>query len=207
MRIVCLDLEGVLIPEVWINVAERTGIPELRRTTRDEPNYDVLMKQRLAILGQHGLGLAQIQQVIEGMDPLPGARAFLDALRERYQVVILSDTFYEFAQPFMRKLGWPTLFCHWLSVDAQGRIADYHLRQKDPKRHAVRALRDLNFHVVAAGDSYNDTSMLGEAHAGILFRAPENVVREFPAFRHVPERYDELASEIAAAFDRVAVAR
>lgn len=200
MRIVCLDLEGVLIPEVWINVAERTGIPELRRTTRDEPNYDVLMKQRLAILDRHGLGLPQIQHVIDGMDALPGAREFLDALRERYQVVILSDTFYEFAQPFMRKLGWPTLFCHWLEVDGGGRITDYHLRQKDPKRHAVRALRDLNFQVVAAGDSYNDTSMLGEAHAGILFRAPEKVVREFPAFRHVPERYDELAGAIAAAF-------
>jgi phosphoserine/homoserine phosphotransferase len=206
MRIVCLDLEGVLIPEVWISVAERTGIPELRLTTRDEPNYDVLMKRRLAILEQHKLGLAQIQQVIESMEPLPGARAFIDGLRERYQVVILSDTFYEFAQPFMRKLGWPTLFCHWLSVDGSGRITDYHLRQKDPKRHAVRALRDLNFQVVASGDSYNDTSMLAEAHAGILFRAPENVVREFPAFKHVPEEYDELAAEIGAAFGRIASA-
>ena len=186
-------------------MAERTGIPELRLTTRDEPNYDVLMKRRLGILDQHGLGLAQIQQVIETMDPLPGARAFLDGLRERYQVVILSDTFYEFAQPFMRKLGWPTLLCHWLSVDPQsGRITDYHLRQKDPKRHAVRAFRDLNFQVVASGDSYNDTSMLAEAHAGILFRAPENVVREFPTFKHVPERYEELAAEIGAAFGRIA---
>ena len=184
-------------------MAERTGIPELRLTTRDEPNYDVLMKRRLGILEQHGLGLAQIQQVIEGMDPLPGAREFLDGLRERYQVLILSDTFYEFAQPFMRKLGWPTLFCHWLSVDERGRIVDYHLRQKDPKRQAVKALRSLNFQVVASGDSYNDTSMLGEAHAGILFRAPENVVREFPAFKHVPELYDELAVEIGAAFARI----
>jgi phosphoserine/homoserine phosphotransferase len=203
MRIVCLDLEGVLIPEVWISVAERTGIPELRLTTRDEPNYDVLMKRRLGILEQHGLGLAQIQQVIEGMDPLPGAREFIDGLRERYQVLILSDTFYEFAKPFMRKLGWPTLFCHSLSVDERGRIVNYHLRQKDPKRHAVEALRSLNFQVVASGDSYNDTSMLGAAHAGILFRAPDNVVREFPAFKHVAEEYDELATEIGAAFARI----
>src|SRR4051794_7652372 len=145
MRIVCLDLEGVLIPEVWINVAERTAIPELRLTTRDIPDYDVLMKRRLGILDQHGLGLPQIQEVIEGMDTMPGAREFLDQLRERYQVLILSDTFYEFAQPFMRKLGWPTLFCHSLDVEAHGRIADYRLRQKDPKRQAVRALRGLNF--------------------------------------------------------------
>jgi phosphoserine/homoserine phosphotransferase len=203
MRIVCLDLEGVLIPEVWINVAERTGIPELRLTTRDVPDYDVLMKRRLGILDQHGLGLPQIQQVIEGMDPLPGAREFIDGLRARYQVIILSDTFYEFAQPFMRKLGWPTLFCHSLEVDPAGRITNYRLRQKDPKRHAVEALRSLNFWVVASGDSYNDTSMLGAAHAGILFRAPANVVREFPAFRHVPEEYTELSAEIDAAFSRI----
>lgn len=202
-KIVCLDLEGVLIPEVWINVAERTGIPELRLTTRDVPDYDVLMKRRLGILDQHGLGLAQIQQVIEGMDPLPGAREFIDGLRARYQVIILSDTFYEFAQPFMRKLGWPTLFCHSLEVDPAGRITHYRLRQKDPKRHAVEALRSLNFQIVASGDSYNDTSMLGAAHAGILFRAPDNVVREFPAFRHVPEEYAELAAEIDAAFSRI----
>jgi phosphoserine/homoserine phosphotransferase len=203
MRIVCLDLEGVLIPEVWINVAERTGIPELRLTTRDVPDYDVLMKRRLGILDQHGLGLPQIQQVIEGMDPLPGAREFVDGLRARYQVIILSDTFYEFAQPFMRKLGWPTLFCHSLEVDPTGRITHYRLRQKDPKRHAVEALRSLNFQVVASGDSYNDTSMLGAAHAGILFRAPANVVREFPAFRHVSEEYTELSAEIDAAFSRI----
>src|SRR4029079_8472398 len=171
-------------------------IPELRLTTRDVPDYDVLMKGRLGILDQHGLGLPQIQQVIEGMDALPGAREFIDALRARYQVIILSDTFYEFAQPFMRKLGWPTLFCHSLEVDPAGRITNYRLRQKDPKRHAVEALRSLNFQVVASGDSYNDTSMLGAAHAGILFRAPDNVVREFPAFRHVPEEYAELSAEI-----------
>ena len=201
MRIVCLDLEGVLIPEVWISVAERTGIPELRLTTRDVPDYDVLMKQRLALLDRHGLGLPKIQEVIEGMEPLPGARAFLDRLRERYQVVILSDTFYEFAAPFMRKLGWPTLFCHSLAVEADGRVSDYLLRQRDPKRQAVRALHGLNFRIVAAGDSYNDTTMLAEADAGILFRAPENVVRDFPEFPCV-DTYEALDAEISAAFDR-----
>jgi len=199
MRIVCLDLEGVLIPEVWISVAERTQIEELRLTTRDMPDYDALMRRRLGILDQHGLGLPQIQAVIAGMDPLPGARECLDALRERYQVLILSDTFYEFAAPFMRKLGWPTLFCHSLEVEPQGRIAGYRLRQPDPKRKAVQALRSLNFHVVAAGDSYNDTTMLAAAHAGILFRAPENVVRDFPSFPHVAS-YEALQAEIASAF-------
>jgi phosphoserine/homoserine phosphotransferase len=202
MLIVCLDLEGVLIPEVWINVAERTGISELRLTTRDIPDYDVLMKRRLGILEQHGLGLAEIQDVITTMDPMPGAAEFLDELRERYQIVILSDTFYEFAQPFMRKLGWPSLFCHSLEVGPNGRIVNYHLRQADPKRHAVRALRGLNFHTVAAGDSYNDTSMLSEAHAGILFRAPPNVIRDFPQFPQV-ETYAALSGEIAAAFERI----
>ena len=202
MRIVGLDLEGVLIPEVWINVAERTGIAELRLTTRDISDYDVLMKRRLGILDQHGLGLPQIQDVITGMEPLPGAKAFLDALRERYQVIILSDTFYEFAAPFMRKLGWPTLFCHSLVVEPSGRIAGYQLRQPDPKRQAVRALRGLNFQVVAAGDSYNDTTMLGEAHAGILFRAPDNVVRDFPNFPRV-ERFEELREQIDTAFARI----
>lgn len=203
MRIVCLDLEGVLIPEVWINVAERTAIPELRLTTRDIPDYDVLMKRRLGILDQHGLGLPKIQQVIEGMEPMPGAREFLDQLRARYQVLILSDTFYEFAEPFMRKLGWPTLFCHSLEVETGGRIANYRLRQKDPKRQAVRALHGLNFKIVAAGDSYNDTTMLAEADAGILFRAPENVIRDFPHFPQV-ESYDALSAEISAAFARIA---
>jgi phosphoserine/homoserine phosphotransferase len=202
MLIVCLDLEGVLIPEVWINVAERTGIAELRLTTRDIPDYDVLMRRRLGILDQHGLGLRQIQEVIETMEPMPGALEFLDGLREQFQIVILSDTFYEFAKPFMRKLGWPSLFCHSLEVDAAGRITDYHLRQADPKRHAVRALRSLNFQTVAAGDSYNDTSMLAEADAGILFRAPANVIREFPQFPQV-ETYDALAGEISAAFGRI----
>ena len=192
MDIVCLDLEGVLIPEIWINFAERTGIEELRLTTRDVPDYDELMTRRLGILAQHQLGLRQIQEVIDSMDPLPGAKDFLDSLRERHQLVILSDTFYQFAQPMMRKLGQPTLFCHRLTVEkGAGRITDYVLRQKDPKRKAVEALRGLNFRVVAAGDSYNDTTMLAAAHAGILFRAPERVIREFPQYPTATE-YDEL---------------
>jgi phosphoserine / homoserine phosphotransferase len=202
MRIVGLDLEGVLIPEVWVNVAERTGIAELRLTTRDISDYDVLMKKRLGILDQHGLGLPKIQEVISGMEPLPGAKAFLDALRERYQVIILSDTFYEFAEPFMRKLGWPTLFCHSLVVEPGGRISDYKLRQPDPKRQAVNALRSLHFQIVAAGDSYNDTTMLGAAHAGILFRAPDNVARDFPDFPRV-ERFEDLRAHIDAGFERL----
>ena len=190
MEVACLDLEGVLIPEVWINFAERTGIAELRATTRDIPDYDVLMKQRIRILAEHDLGLADIQEVIAGMRPLDGAPEFLGWLRERFQVVILSDTFYEFAEPFMRQLGWPTLFCHRLETDAAGRVVDYHLRQADPKRQAVRALKQLAFRVIATGDSYNDTTMLGEADAGILFRPPENVIREFPQFP-VANDYDE----------------
>ncbi|MDD9938950.1 MAG: bifunctional phosphoserine phosphatase/homoserine phosphotransferase ThrH [Myxococcales bacterium] len=203
MRIVCLDLEGVLIPEVWINVAERTGIEELRLTTRDIPDYDELMTRRLGILDEHGLGLPRIQEVIDTMEPLPGARAFIDGLRAEYQVVILSDTFYEFAEPFMRKLGWPTLFCHSLEVDASGRITAYRLRQEDPKRKAVQALKGLNFRTVASGDSYNDTTMLEEADAGILFRAPDNVIEEFPQFPHVQE-YADLDAEIRKAFEQIA---
>ena len=190
MEVACLDLEGVLVPEVWINVAERTGIAELRATTRDIPDYDVLMKQRIRILAEHDLGLADIQEVIAGMRPLDGAPEFLGWLRERFQVVILSDTFYEFAEPFMRQLGWPTLFCHRLEIDANGRVVDYHLRQADPKRQAVRALKQLEFRVIATGDSYNDTTMLAEADAGILFCPPENVIREFPQFP-VANDYDE----------------
>ena len=194
MELACLDLEGVLIPEVWINFAERTGIETLRATTRDIPDYDVLMKQRLEILTEHGLGLADIQEVISGMQPLPGAREFLDWLRERFQVIILSDTFYEFAEPFMRQLDWPTLFCHRLETDGSGRVIDYHLRQADPKRQAVKALQALNFRVIATGDSYNDTSMLAEADAGILFRPPNNVIREFPQFP-VATTYEEARDE------------
>jgi phosphoserine/homoserine phosphotransferase len=198
VELACLDLEGVLIPEVWINFAERTGIEELRATTRDIPDYDVLMKQRLRILADHGLGLPDIQEVIAGMKPLEGANEFLDWLRERFQVVILSDTFYEFAEPFMRQLGWPTLFCHRLETDSKGMVVDYHLRQKDPKRQAVIALKNLNFRVIATGDSYNDTTMLGEADAGILFRPPQNVIDEFPQYP-VATNYDEARVEWAKA--------
>ncbi len=191
MIFACLDLEGVLVPEIWINVAERTGIDALRITTRDEPDYDVLMKRRLEILAEHGLALADIQQVIGTLQPLDGAREFLDDLRERFQVLILSDTFYEFADPLMRQLGRPTLLCHSLGIDDEGRIVDYHLRMPDQKRQAVIRLHELRFKVIAAGDSYNDTSMLGEADAGILFRPPDNVIEEFPQFP-VTRSYAEL---------------
>jgi phosphoserine/homoserine phosphotransferase len=195
--IACLDLEGVLVPEIWIQFSERTGIAELRRTTRDEPDYDKLMKWRIALLAEKGFGLADIQDVIAGMAPLPGARELLDWLRSRMQVVILSDTFNQFAQPLMKQLGWPTLFCHDLVCDAAGRIVDYRLRQADAKREAVAALRRLNFRTIAAGDSYNDTRMLSEADHGVLFCPPENVIREFPQFP-VTRNYDELR----AAFER-----
>jgi phosphoserine/homoserine phosphotransferase len=201
MDIVCLDLEGVLVPEIWINVAERTRIAELRVTTREMPDYDKLMKLRLGILDQHGLGLPQIQEVIAGMDPEPGAFEFLSELRSAYQVLILSDTFYEFAAPLMKKLGLPTLLCHRLVVDPSGKIVGYKLRQADPKRQAVRALKGLNFRVLAAGDSYNDTSMLTEADAGFLFRAPDNVIREFPQFPHVTAY-----AELRRRFDTAAAA-
>ena len=201
MQIVCLDLEGVLVPEIWIEFSERTGIPELRRTTRDEPDYDKLMKYRLNLLAQHQLGLPDIQKVIAEMGPMPGARDFVDGLRERYQVIILSDTFYEFAHPLMRQLGWPTLFCHSLEADAQGVVVNYHLRMPDQKREAVKRLKELNFTVVAAGDSYNDTAMLGEAHGGILFRPPANVICEFPQYP-VTQNYGELRREIDHAFAR-----
>ncbi|MFZ1640645.1 MAG: bifunctional phosphoserine phosphatase/homoserine phosphotransferase ThrH [Candidatus Contendobacter sp.] len=181
MELACLDLEGVLVPEIWINVAERTGIEALRLTTRDIPDYDQLMRGRLALLDQHGLKLSDIQRVIAGMGPLEGAREFLDWLRERFQVVILSDTYYEFAMPLMRQLGWPALFCHRLEV-VDDRVVGYTLRQADSKCQAVRAFHGLNFRVIAAGDSYNDTAMLAEADAGILFRPPRNVIDEFPQF-------------------------
>ena len=201
MNIVCLDLEGVLIPEIWIEFAELTGIEALRATTRDIADYDELMGMRLATLARHRLGMADIQAVIERMAPLPGARAFLDTLRECYQVIILSDTFYEFARPLMRQLGWPTLFCHSLETDAGGGIRDYRLRLPDHKRAAVEALRALNFRVVAAGDSYNDTAMLAAAQHGVLFRAPDNVIAEFPDFP-LAQDYDALATAIAEGFAR-----
>ena len=202
MQIVCLDLEGVLVPEIWIAFSERTGIPELRRTTRDEPDYDKLMRFRLDLLRRRRLGLADIQRVIAGMRPEPGAREFLDGLRSRYQVIILSDTFYEFAMPLMEQLGMPALFCHRLEVDGQGFVSAYHLRMPEQKRASVRALKALNFRVVAAGDSYNDTTMLAEAHAGILFRPPQNVIDEFPHFPVVRE-YPALRAAIDEAAARI----
>jgi phosphoserine/homoserine phosphotransferase len=201
--VACLDLEGVLVPEIWINVAERTGIAELRRTTRDEPDYDKLMNGRIRILAERGLGVRDLQQVIAGMEPLPGANEFLGWLRERHQVVILSDTFYQFAKPLMRQLGEPTLFCNDLEIDAAGRVSGYRLRQPEGKRAAVQALRGLNFGTIATGDSYNDTAMLAEADAGILYRPPENVVREFPQFP-VARSYDELRAAFEHAADEVA---
>ncbi len=201
MELACLDLEGVLIPEIWIAFAEKTGIQELRATTRDIPDYDVLMKQRIALLEQHGYGLADIQDVINTLEPLEGAREFVDWLRDRFQVVILSDTFYEFAMPLMKKLGYPALFCHKLVIDERGRVVDYRLRQKDPKRQSVKAFHALNYRVIAAGDSYNDTTMLAEADAGILFHAPENVIREFPQFPAV-HTYEDLKDEFRKASER-----
>ncbi len=202
LLVTCLDLEGVLVPEIWIEFAERTGIEALRRTTRDEPDYDVLMRYRLEILAEHGLGLPDIQAVIAEMGPLPGARDFLDALRERSQVLILSDTFYPFADPLMRQLGRPTLLCHDLEIAEDGRIHSYRLRLADHKRKSVAALHGLNFKVLAAGDSYNDTTMLTEADAGILFRPPPNVVREFPQFP-VATTYEELRSELDRAMQEL----
>ncbi len=198
LQIVCLDLEGVLIPEIWIEFSERTGIPELAKTTRDEPDYDKLMRGRIEILDRKGLGLPDIQAVIDAMRPLDGAREFLDWLRGYCQVVILSDTYYQFAAPLMRQLGLPTLFCHELIVDEAGRVRDYRLRLRDHKRASVQAFRELNFHTIAAGDSYNDTTMLAAAHAGILFRPPANVVAEFPQFP-VTTSYEELRAEIIRA--------
>jgi len=202
MDMICLDLEGVLVPEIWINFAERTGIEALKATTRDIPDYDELMTQRLRILAEHNLGMADIQAVIDDMGPMPGAREFLDQLRERFQVVILSDTFYEFAAPLMRQLGYPTLLCHKLEIDEQGRVVDYHIRQKDQKRQSVKAFHSLTYKVIAAGDSYNDTSMLSEAEAGILFCPPQNVIDEFPQFP-VTRNYEQLMAEIVAASERI----
>jgi phosphoserine/homoserine phosphotransferase len=202
VQLACLDLEGVLVPEIWIEFSKRTGIPELSRTTRDEPDYDRLMKGRLAILERHGLGLPDIQKVIAEMGPLPGAREFMDWLRERFQVVILSDTFYEFAMPLMRSLGYPTLLCHKLVVDGQGVVRGYTLRQPEAKRASVQAFKSLNIKTIAAGDSYNDTAMLAEAHAGILFCPPDNVIREFPQFP-VTRNYEELKAAFLAASQRI----
>jgi phosphoserine / homoserine phosphotransferase len=194
--VVTLDLEGVLVPEIWIAVAERTGIDGLRRTTRDEPDYDVLMKGRLALLGEHGLTMSTIAEVIGGMAPIDGAREFLDELRARTQVIILSDTFEQFGAPLMRHLGMPTLLCHRLTVH-DDRIVGYELRMADQKRHAVNALRSLNYRVVSAGDSYNDAAMLGAADAGFWFHAPPNVLADFPQFAAL-DSYDELLASITS---------
>lgn len=195
--VVTLDVEGVLIPEIWIAVAERTGIEELRRTTRDEPDYDVLMRGRLELLDRHGLGMTDVAEVIATLSPLDGAAAFLDELRSRTQVILLSDTFEEFARPLMAQLGWPTVLCHRLEIDTEDRIVDYRLRQPDQKRRAVAALHGLNYRVIAAGDSYNDTTMLAEADHGFLFRAPDNVIAEFPQFPALTE-YDDLLERATA---------
>ena len=192
--LVTLDMEGVLTPEIWIAVAKKTGIDELRRTTRDEPDYDKLMQGRLAILDQHGLTLSDIQKVIETLDLLPGARAFMDILRSQVQVLILSDTFEQFAAPFMRQLGMPTLLCHTLIVE-NDKIVNYKLRLPDQKREAVAAFKKLNYRVIAAGDSFNDTSMLKEADAGFLFHAPDTIKAQFPEFKAVDE-YDDLLALI-----------
>jgi len=195
MHIVCSDLEGIFVPEIWINVAEKTGIKELRLTTRDISDYDVLMKKRLAILDENRLKIDDIKAVIATMDPLDGALEFLDWLRSRIQIIVVSDTFDQFARPLMQKLGWPTLFCHTLSINPDGSIAGYKLRQKDSKREAVISLKSLNYDTMAVGDSYNDITMLKEADNGILFDPPENVKNEFPEFP-VTYSYDDLKNII-----------
>ena len=194
----CLDLEGVLVPEIWINVALKTGIEELKITTREMPDYDALMKRRLAILAEHKLTIADIQEVIDKMGPLDGASDFMAWLRERCQVIILSDTFYEFARPLMRQLGVPTLFCNQLEIDASGRILAHHMRLQNQKKHSVVAFKALNFFTIAAGDAYNDTAMLGEADAGFFFRPPEHLPKEFPQFP-VTRTYAELQARFATA--------
>ena len=196
--IVCLDLEGVLVPEIWINVALKTGIKELQITTREMPDYNALMKRRLALLEAHQLTLHDIQQVIDTMGPLEGAIDFVSWIRERCQVIILSDTFYQFADPLMRQLGFPALFCNQLEIDPAGRIVNFHMRMQNQKKHSVAALKALNFHVLAAGDAYNDTAMLGEAHAGFFFCPPDHLPKEFPQFP-VTTTYGELQAKLSEA--------
>lgn len=194
----CLDMEGVLFPEIWLSLADKSGIQDLRLTTRDIADYDVLMKKRLDILKSHAITIHDIREVIQTIGPLPGVPEFLDWLRHRSQVIILSDTYYEFVGPLMEQLGFPTIFCHTLDIDAQGFIANYHLRQKDQKRHAVLALKSIGFHVLAGGDSYNDVSMLQAADAGVFFCPPESIIKEFPQFP-VARNYDEFQDELARA--------
>jgi phosphoserine / homoserine phosphotransferase len=196
--IVCLDLEGVLVPEIWINVALRTGIEELKITTREMPDYDKLMRQRLTILDRNNLKISDIQEVIGTMGPMEGAPEFIRWLHDRCQVIILSDTFYQFAFPLMKQLGFPTLFCNQLEIDAAGRIANYHMRMQNQKKHSVAAFKSLNFFTMAAGDAYNDTAMLGEADAGFFFRPPEHLPKEFPQFP-VMHTYGELQDRLAKA--------
>ena len=196
MEIACLDLEGVLVPEIWIEFANKTGIDELKATTRDIPDYNVLMNQRIKLLRENNLKLEDIQDVIKSINPLEGAIDFVNWLRENFQVIILSDTFYEFSSPLMKQLGWPTLFCHRLESDENGNIINYHLRQDDPKRKCVQAFKSLNYRIIAAGDSYNDTSMLSEADVGILFHAPKNVIEEFPEFKSV-NNFPDLINEFS----------
>lgn len=196
--IVCLDLEGVLVPEIWINVALKTGISELKITTREMPDYDKLMRQRLAILDRNNLKISDIQEVIGTMGPLEGAPEFIRWLHDRCQVIILSDTFYQFAFPLMKQLGFPTLFCNQLEIDGSGRIADYHMRMQNQKKHSVAAFKSLNFFTMAAGDAYNDTAMLGEADAGFFFRPPDHLPKEFPQFP-VTHTYGELQERLGKA--------
>jgi len=193
MKIICADMEGIFTPEIWIRVAKKTGIEELKLTTRDISDYDVLMKKRLGLLAENGLKLKDITDVIETMDPLEGALDFLDWAREQTQIVVVSDTYVEFARPLLRKLGWPTLFCNTLTIAPDGSIADYNLRQQDGKRKTVLSLKRLNYHILAVGDSYNDITMIKEADAGVLFKPPENVRNEYPELP-ATYNYDELKS-------------
>src|SRR5574344_705712 len=200
MNIVCLDLEGVLVPEIWIAFAEKTGIPEFRRTTRDEPDYDKLMRYRIELLERHGLGIKEIQDVIAKIDPMPGAREFVDALRAKTQVLIVSDTFYEFAMPLMKKLGYPTLMCNKLEVSSEGKVVGYTMRCEKSKFTTVKALQSCGFETIAAGDSFNDLGMIRASKAGFLFRAPEKIKADnpdLPAF----ESYDDFLRGISAALD------
>ena len=201
MYITCLDLEGVLVPEIWIAFSEASGIPELRRTTRDEPDYDKLMKWRLGILKEHGLGLKEIQETIAKIDPLPGAKEFLDELRSRTQVVILSDTFEQFAAPLMKKLGWPTIMCNTLEVATDGEITDFHMRTENSKYSTVRALQSIGYETIASGDSYNDLGMIKASKAGFLFRSPDSIREQFPEYPAY-EEYDELLAAILKVVER-----
>ena len=198
MNIVCLDLEGVLVPEIWIAFSEETGIPELRRTTRDEPDYDKLMKYRIGILKEHGLGLPEIQATIAKVDPLPGARDFLDRLREQTQVLILSDTFEQFAAPLMKKLGWPTIFCNSLEVAESGEITGYRMRCEKSKLTTVKALQSIGFETIASGDSFNDLAMIEASKAGFLFRTTDQIKKDYPQYKAF-ETYDELYDAIVSA--------